>query len=189
MTPNFAYLTVCIFQFFQILLNLDKVTKEPIKEPARLERMGWPAKLEAATAKMGARFIDYELNTGTWSFRVAHFSKYGLDDSDDEVEEEVEKAPPVSALPVPANILPQAPPKGLGGGGANTTAASGLGGGGLGGCGEGESITAPREAVSFLPTADSLAGCQKIQVFLFEFYPFSNEVSEHEILALWRCRC
>ena len=49
--------------------------------------MGWPQKLESLTAKMGVRFLDYDLATGTWSFRVQQFSKYGLADSDDEMDE------------------------------------------------------------------------------------------------------
>ena len=126
--------------------------------------MGWPVKLESATSKMGARFIDYDLTTGTWTFRVQHFSKYGLEDSDDEMDEsEIVKSPPVSALPVPANLAPiPEKPKGLGGlGGVNATVSLGV----LPGDETSKlDITSPREAISFLPTADSLAGCQKIQV-------------------------
>ena len=33
---------------------------------------------------MDARFIDYQVSTGTWTFGVSHFSKYGLADDEDE---------------------------------------------------------------------------------------------------------
>ena len=67
----------------------DKRDNTIITDPVRLDKMGWPSKLERATAKMGARFIDFDLVTGTWSFRVSHFSKYGLADSDDECDENI----------------------------------------------------------------------------------------------------
>lgn len=64
----------------------NKETQEMIKDPDRMEQMGWPGKLERATEKMGARFLDFDLETGTWSFSVKHFSKYELADSDEECE-------------------------------------------------------------------------------------------------------
>ena len=54
-----------------------------MKDPERLLNMGWPEKLERVTGKMGARFCDFDLKTGTWSFRVQHFSNYGLAESDE----------------------------------------------------------------------------------------------------------
>lgn len=40
--------------------------------------MGYRAKLERASLKMGAKFKDYRPETGTWVFTVPHFTKYGL---------------------------------------------------------------------------------------------------------------
>jgi nuclear pore complex protein Nup98-Nup96 len=41
-------------------------------------------KLRKICEKSGSEFIDYSLTSGQWIFRVQHFSRYGLDDSDDE---------------------------------------------------------------------------------------------------------
>ncbi|VDO38682.1 unnamed protein product [Onchocerca flexuosa] len=69
----------------------DKKTKEYITDPLRLEEMGYRAKLERASLKMGAKFKDYRPETGTWVFTVPHFTKYGLaDDDEDDVLDEVQ---------------------------------------------------------------------------------------------------
>ncbi|CAG9539116.1 unnamed protein product [Cercopithifilaria johnstoni] len=61
----------------------DKKTREYITDPLRLEEMGYRAKLERASLKMGAKFKDYRPETGTWVFTVPHFTKYGLTEDDD----------------------------------------------------------------------------------------------------------
>ncbi|XP_059161222.1 nuclear pore complex protein Nup98-Nup96-like isoform X2 [Physella acuta] len=64
----------------------DKTSRTPIKSPKRLKELDYVSKLEAVTAKIGAKFIDYRPETGSWVFQVNHFSKYGLlDDSDDDL--------------------------------------------------------------------------------------------------------
>ncbi|GFR91115.1 nuclear pore complex protein Nup98-Nup96-like [Elysia marginata] len=63
----------------------DKSNRTPIKSPERLKLMSYAEKLQNTTARIGAKFIDYRPETGSWVFKVNHFSKYGLlDDSDDE---------------------------------------------------------------------------------------------------------
>ena len=72
------------------LITLDKVwpndksTGDTVRSPSRLRSMGYEEKLERASARLGARFIEYRPETGSWVFKVDHFSKYGLDDSDGE---------------------------------------------------------------------------------------------------------
>ncbi|KAF8570816.1 hypothetical protein P879_02398 [Paragonimus westermani] len=65
----------------------DKATREPIKSPERLSVMRFEERLERATRRMDARFIEYRPESGSWVFEVKHFSKYRLDDSDDDDNE------------------------------------------------------------------------------------------------------
>ncbi|XP_005161496.1 nuclear pore complex protein Nup98-Nup96 isoform X1 [Danio rerio] len=64
----------------------DKTTCCQIKSPDRLTEMNYEGRLEAASRKQGARFLEYRPETGSWVFEVAHFSKYGLQESDEEEE-------------------------------------------------------------------------------------------------------
>lgn len=62
----------------------DKTLHEPIKDRERLEEMNYEFKLRAVCDKHDTRFVEYRPETGSWVFKVDHFSKYGLDDSDEE---------------------------------------------------------------------------------------------------------
>ena len=63
---------------------IDKTLQNPIKSPEKLGDMNYEEKLRKACIKMGAQFVEYRPETGSWVFKVDHFSKYGLQDSDDE---------------------------------------------------------------------------------------------------------
>nr|XP_020647578.1 nuclear pore complex protein Nup98-Nup96 isoform X6 [Pogona vitticeps] len=65
----------------------DKTTRCLIKSPERLLEMNYEGRLEAASRKQGAQFKEYRPETGSWVFKVAHFSKYGLQDSDEDEDE------------------------------------------------------------------------------------------------------
>lgn len=67
---------------------IDKSTREFIKDPERLRSMKYSEKVESATVKLDAVFKEYRADTGSWVFTVKHFSKYGLDADDDEVDVE-----------------------------------------------------------------------------------------------------
>ncbi|XP_071392478.1 nuclear pore complex protein Nup98-Nup96-like isoform X2 [Centroberyx affinis] len=64
----------------------DKTTCTQIKSPERLTDMNYEGRLENASRRQGARFLEYRPESGSWVFEVAHFSKYGLQDSDEEEE-------------------------------------------------------------------------------------------------------
>jgi hypothetical protein len=59
----------------------DKLTKEPITDPSKLD--AFEAKVKRSTEEDGGTFISYDKNSGTWVFEVEHFSRYGLDSDDD----------------------------------------------------------------------------------------------------------
>ncbi|XP_053682559.1 nuclear pore complex protein Nup98-Nup96 [Sabethes cyaneus] len=62
----------------------DKALHEPIKDPHRLALMDYEGKLRRVCDKHDTRFLEYRPDTGSWVFKVDHFSKYGLSDSDED---------------------------------------------------------------------------------------------------------
>ncbi|KER30165.1 hypothetical protein T265_03325 [Opisthorchis viverrini] len=86
----------------------DKATREPIKSPERLGLMRFEERLERATRRMDARFIEYRPESGSWVFEVKHFSKYRLEDSDNEdVDVFVPKTTTTTESPQVDSKLPQ----------------------------------------------------------------------------------
>ncbi|XP_032457779.1 nuclear pore complex protein Nup98-Nup96 isoform X2 [Nasonia vitripennis] len=62
----------------------DKSSHEPITDPKRLIDMDYEGKLRKVSAKHDTKFLEYRPETGSWVFKVDHFSKYGLSDSDED---------------------------------------------------------------------------------------------------------
>ncbi|XP_033098502.1 nuclear pore complex protein Nup98-Nup96-like [Anneissia japonica] len=73
-------------------LNIDEVGSSE-EDPERLSTIGYEDKLERATMKLGAKFMEYRPETGSWVFQVEHFSKYGLSDSDEDEQDPTVKDP------------------------------------------------------------------------------------------------
>ncbi|GJP52637.1 hypothetical protein CLOM_g11740 [Closterium sp. NIES-68] len=68
---------------------VDKRTGKAVTEGAELDR--FERKLRRKTAEQEAEFLSFNAAKGEWRFKVNHFSRYGLEDSDDEEEEEEER--------------------------------------------------------------------------------------------------
>ncbi|KAM4726112.1 nuclear pore complex protein Nup98-Nup96 isoform 1-T2 [Anableps anableps] len=87
----------------------DKTTCAQIRSPQRLADMNFEGRLEKASRKQGARFLEYRPETGSWVFEVSHFSKYGLQDSDedDEVPPKTDPKKLKTTMSLPASRLQQ----------------------------------------------------------------------------------
>ncbi|XP_065225044.1 nuclear pore complex protein Nup98-Nup96 isoform X2 [Planococcus citri] len=68
----------------------DKASRQVIKDPERLKQLKFVDKLKRSSEKMNAQFIEYRPPTGSWVFEVEHFSKYGLDDSDEDTPQNID---------------------------------------------------------------------------------------------------
>ncbi|XP_078371007.1 nuclear pore complex protein Nup98-Nup96-like isoform X3 [Oculina patagonica] len=75
----------------------DKTSHKPITSPERLNLLGWQKRVENATAKLGASFLDYDLDNGNWVFTVEHFTRYGMHQFVDNDEQDAKKLkrPPI----------------------------------------------------------------------------------------------
>ncbi|CAH2226048.1 nuclear pore complex Nup98-Nup96 isoform X1 [Pelobates cultripes] len=90
---------------------MDKTTRSLIKSPERLSEINYKSKLETASRKQGAQFKEYRPETGSWVFKVSHFSKYGLQDSDEEEDDQPvasAEAKKLKAAPAPTPVPPTA---------------------------------------------------------------------------------
>ena len=83
---------------------VDKCSGEYITDPQRLLLMRYEDRLARAAHRLQAKFVEYRPETGSWIFRVHHFSKYGLDDSD---EEELPQAGQAKAAVLPQSQAAQ----------------------------------------------------------------------------------
>ncbi|SHO76254.1 Similar to S.cerevisiae protein NUP100 (FG-nucleoporin component of central core of the nuclear pore complex) [Malassezia sympodialis ATCC 42132] len=84
---------------------VDRATREPLKDE-QLPRV--KQHIHKLRNKKETDFVSYDAVSGTWTFNVPHFSRYGLDDSDEEMDgapgadddmhDEDDDAPPPMAL-------------------------------------------------------------------------------------------
>lgn len=52
----------------------DKTTCTQIRSPERLTEMNYEGRLEKASRKQGAHFLEYRTETGSWVFKVGRCS-------------------------------------------------------------------------------------------------------------------
>lgn len=83
---------------------MDRSCGEPIRDVDKLKSLNYEARVIAACKRMNVDFVHYIPETGDWCFKVKHFSKYGLLESEEEAEPEPKKAktfamPSVSVAP------------------------------------------------------------------------------------------
>ncbi|CAF1286718.1 unnamed protein product [Rotaria magnacalcarata] len=59
---------------------IDRSTREEITDSARIEAMNYTDYLRKITEKFDGEFLNYGINDGSWTFMVNHFTRYGLDE-------------------------------------------------------------------------------------------------------------
>jgi len=84
-------------------MNKQTRRREPTDDARRLQK--YERKLaDMCERRNGMNFVSYDYRSGMWRFRVAHFSKYGVPDSDDESgDENQNKSQSSNQLRPPAN--------------------------------------------------------------------------------------
>lgn len=65
--------------------TLDKATREPIKDPNHPRVKQFKKRLMKSE---DTQFIEYNAQTGKWTFMVEHFTTYGIDDSDEQSDDD-----------------------------------------------------------------------------------------------------
>ncbi|KAA8916050.1 hypothetical protein TRICI_001865 [Trichomonascus ciferrii] len=81
---------------------VDKNTKQPIKDPEDPRLIKHVARLRNAIESKGGEFVTYDIDNGFWTFRVPHFSVWGLleeDLYDEDEDEDVQDASPQEQQP------------------------------------------------------------------------------------------
>jgi hypothetical protein len=82
---------------------IDRTTREEIKDSKRIKAMNYSDYLREITKKFDGEFINYDINDGSWTFTVKHFTRYGLDGSEDDFV----VAKPAQQKPINTNFLDQ----------------------------------------------------------------------------------
>jgi nuclear pore complex protein Nup98-Nup96 len=76
---------------------VDKTTKQQIRDPEDPRLIKHVARLRNAIESKGGEFVTYDIDNGFWTFRVPHFSVWGLleeDLYDDDEDEDIQDASP-----------------------------------------------------------------------------------------------
>ncbi|CAF3622774.1 unnamed protein product [Rotaria sordida] len=60
---------------------IDRSTREEITDIERIKALNYNDYLRTITKKFDGEFINYGIHDGSWTFTVKHFTRYGLDDN------------------------------------------------------------------------------------------------------------
>ncbi|CAF3358737.1 unnamed protein product [Rotaria sp. Silwood1] len=60
---------------------IDRSTRQEITDIERIKALNYDNYLRTITKKFDGEFINYEIDDGSWTFTVKHFTRYGLDDN------------------------------------------------------------------------------------------------------------
>ncbi|KAH6585985.1 hypothetical protein BASA50_000928 [Batrachochytrium salamandrivorans] len=86
---------------------IDKATRQPIKNDTDPRHDRHLKKLEAMP---DTKWLGFHGPSGTWRFRVEHFSKYGIDDDDDQDDIPVASTSSPHTVPAPMGFSSKASP-------------------------------------------------------------------------------
>jgi nuclear pore complex protein Nup98-Nup96 len=64
---------------------IDRSTREPIKDENHIR---YKQQINKLKRRADIEFVSFEADSGAWTFRVQHFSRYGLDETDEDGSEE-----------------------------------------------------------------------------------------------------
>jgi len=62
----------------------DRTTREEIRDTERIKAMNYGDYLREVTKKFDGEYVNYGVTDGSWTFMVKHFTRYGLDGSEDD---------------------------------------------------------------------------------------------------------
>ena len=79
---------------------IDRKTKQKIKDPEDSRFIKHAIKLRKVIESRGGTFIAYDIGNGSWTFKVPHFSVWGLTEDDYSDGEEMEDQPMVPPVTV-----------------------------------------------------------------------------------------
>ena len=82
---------------------IDRTTREEITDIERIKAMDYSEYLREVTKKFDGEFINYGVTDGSWTFGVKHFTRYGLDGSEDDFV----VVKPAQQKPINPNFLDQ----------------------------------------------------------------------------------
>ncbi|CAF0854956.1 unnamed protein product [Rotaria sp. Silwood1] len=86
---------------------IDRTTRKEITEIERIRAMNYNDYLREVTKKFDGEFINYGVTDGSWTFMVKHFTRYGLDGSEDDFVVVVKQPQQQITKPIHSNFLDQ----------------------------------------------------------------------------------